>query len=170
MPRFSAPMLAALLLSASALVLAGCAKKTTTVTTSAGNVTVEQGAGGDTTTVKGAEGEVKFGKGAVDPASLGLPVYPGAKPSDQNSVSMNSTAKGEGGQMVMLTTDDSFDKVYGFYKAQMPAGTEKMKVATGGSQMATFQEGESGSKDSKTVMIQETAGKVTIQLVHATKQ
>jgi hypothetical protein len=144
-------------------------KKSTTVTTSAGNVTVEQGGNGNTT-VKSAQGEMKFGKGAVDPASLGLPIYPGAKPSDLNSVSMSNAAKGEGGQMVMLTTDDPFDKVYEFYKGQMPGGSEKMKVASGGTQMVTFQIGESAAKDSKTVMIQESNGKVTIQLVHATKR
>jgi hypothetical protein len=155
---------------AAVAVLSACSgKKSTTVTTSAGNVTVEQGSNGNTT-VKSEQGEMKFGKGAVDPASLGLPVYPGAKPSDTNSVSMSNMAKGEGGQLVMLTTDDPFDKVYDFYKGQMPNGSQKMKMASGGMQMATFQVGERGAKDSKTVMIQESNGKVTIQLVHATKQ
>ena len=180
MLRFYTPTLLAFLLGTTVLYGSGCAKKTTTVNTSAGNVTVEQNAAGETTTVKSDQGEVKYGKGAVDPASLGLPVYPGAKASDQNSVSVSGMKQGgEGGQVVMLTTDDSFDKVYDYYHSQMPAGSEKMKVTSGKTRMATFEVGESSSKDSKTVMIQDTSdpsagqgggGKVTIQLIHATKE
>jgi hypothetical protein len=179
MLRLLTPMFLALLLGATVLYGSGCAKKSTTVNSSAGNVTVEQNTGGETTTVKSEQGEVKYGKGAVDPASLGLPIYPGAKASDQNSVSVSGTMQGgEGGQVVMLTTDDSFDKVYDYYKSQMPAGSEKMKVASGKTRLASFQVGESGSKESKTVMIQDTSdqsggqeagGKVTIQLIRSTQ-
>lgn len=163
-------MLAIAALAATALALGACAKKTTTtVSTPGGNVTVQQGAGGETTTYKSSEGQVTVGRGAVDAASLGLPIYPGSKPSEQSSVSVSGTAHGGGGQIVTLTTDDGFDKVYAYYKAQLPAGAEKMKVSSNGSSMATFQVGEQSAADAKTVMITEANGKVTIQLTHATK-
>jgi hypothetical protein len=146
--------------------LGACSKKAT-VNTPGGNVTVEQKAGGQTTTVNSSEGQVTVGKGAVDAATLGLPVYPGAK-QDENAMSMTSSTKSGSGSMILLTTDDPFDKVYEYYKSQMPAGTEKMKVASGDTQMASFQVGETGAKDAKSVMISASKGKVTIQLVHST--
>jgi ABC-type enterochelin transport system substrate-binding protein len=154
-------------LAATMLVLGACAKKSTTVNTPGGNVTVEQNAGGQTTTVTSKEGKVTVGKGAVDVASLGLPVYPGAK-QDENAMSMTGSSKTGSGSFVMLTTDDPFDKVYDYYKSQMPAGSEKMKVASGDTQMASFQVGESAAKETKSVTISSAKGKTTIQLVHST--
>jgi len=109
---------------------------------------------------------VKFGRGTVDPASLGLPLYPGASESD-TSVSLNASSKNGTGKMVTLATPDSFDRVYAFYKAHMPAGSERAKVSSGGVQMATFQIGDRHSKDAKSVVIQAAGAKVIIQLVHA---
>jgi hypothetical protein len=155
---------------ASALALGACSgKKTTTVSTGNGSVTVEQGAGNGTTTVKSSEGSVTVGKGAVDAASLGLPIYPAAKQSEEGSMSVSSASQGGASQVLTMTTDDSFDKVYAFYKAQMPAGSEKMKMASGGSQVASFQVGTQSEPDSKSVLITESNGKVSIQLVHAKK-
>jgi hypothetical protein len=153
---------------AASLSVAACSKKVT-VSTSQGNVTVEQGAGGQTTTIKSNQGQVTVGKGTVDPASLGLPVYPGATQSDQGSMSVSDASKGAASQLVMLTTTDPFDKVYDYYKSQLPAGAQTAKVSTGGSQMATFEVG-AGTKDEKGVIIQESGGKVTIELNHSAKQ
>jgi hypothetical protein len=151
-----------------ATLVGACSKKSTTIATPAGSVTVERSANGGTTTVKGAGAEVHFGKGAVDPASLGLPVYPGATESD-TSVSLNPSARTGGGQMVMLATPDSFDRVYAYYKEHMPAGSEKAKVSAGGVQLATFQIGNLHTKDAKSVVIQASGSKVLIQLVHAVR-
>ena len=52
---------------------AGCSHKVN-VHTSQGSVSVDRSNG--STTIKTGSGEVSVGKGAVDPASLGLPVYP----------------------------------------------------------------------------------------------
>jgi hypothetical protein len=153
-----------------AAVLAACTGKKTTVSTPGGNVTVEQGPNGQsTTTIKSGQGEVKFGKGAVDPASIGLPLYPGATQSDEGSMSLSHSANGEGGQVLVMTTGDDFDKVYDFYRSQMPAGSEKLKMSSGGSQMASFQVGDTGAKDSKSVVIRASNGKVTIELLRSTK-
>ena len=70
----------------------------------------------------------------------------------------------------MLSTGDSFDKVYDYYKGQMPAGSQKSKVDANDTQMAVFQEGEDSSGDQKSVIISSSKGKTTIELAHATKK
>src|SRR5581483_7206536 len=107
MKRLHSPLIACTCLVAAVAALGACSGKKTTVSNSNGNVTVEQGSNGETTTVKGAGSEMKFGKGAVDPAALGLPVYPGATQSE-NSVSLNAATKNGSGQMATLATNDSF--------------------------------------------------------------
>jgi hypothetical protein len=164
MRKFSTPT--ALLVALAAIAFAGCSHKVT-VQTSQGTVSVDQGANGSTT-IKSNSGEVAIGKGAVDPASLGLPVYPGATQSKDNaSVSVSDTSKGGGSQFVILTTTDPFDKVYEYYKGQLPAGSEKMKVSSGDSDVAQFQVGS--DKDQKVVMLTGAKDKTTIELTHQTK-
>ena len=154
-----------LLAAAAAFALVGCSHKVE-VQTGQGSVSVDQSNG--STTIKSKSGEVSIGKSSVDPASLGLPVYPGATQSNDNSsVSINDTSKGEGAQFVVLTTADPFDKVYDYYKGQLPSGSEKMKVETGGSSVAQFQIGT--DKDQKVVMITGAKDKTTIELTHQTK-
>src|SRR5215469_18130248 len=72
---------------------------------------------GKTTTVSGDQGSVTVGKG-VDTSKLGAPVYPGAA-SDDNGVSFS----GQQGSATMASfkTGDDFEKVYDYYKSQMPA-------------------------------------------------
>ena len=149
--------------------LAGCSgKKSANVTISDANVTVEQ-PNRQMTSVKTDQGEVKVGNVAVDPASLGLPLYPGATQSDANSMTVSSPSKGVEAQVAVLTTADGFDEVYDFYKSRMPAGSEKAKIASAGRQMANFEVGL-GSADEKSAVIREADGKVLIRLLHETKQ
>jgi hypothetical protein len=146
------------------IALAGCSHKTT-IQTSQGSVTVDQGA--NSTTIKTKDGEVAYGKGAVDPSSLGLPVYPGAASSDQG-VSIADGSKAQGAKVALLTTTDSFDKVYDYYKSQLPAGSEKSKVEAGDTQLATFEIG-ADTNDEKSVTITGSKDKVSISLTHITK-
>ncbi len=68
------------------------------------------------------------------------PAYPGAttEASGTNS-SMGQTAAG-----TVMTTDDSFDKVYAWYQKNMPAGSEKSHT-TAPVQSAVFMVGDPGS-------------------------
>jgi len=68
------------------------------------------------------------------------PAYPGAttEASGSNS-SMGQTAAG-----TVMTTDDSFDKVYAWYQKNMPAGSEKSHT-TAPMQSAVFMIGDPGS-------------------------
>ncbi len=152
---------------AAAVTLVGCSHKVN-VQTDQGSVSVDSSANG-TTTIKSGQGQMSVGKGAVDAASIGLPVYPGATAADNGSVSVSDTSKGQGSQVVVMTTTDPFDKVYEYYKGQMPSGSEKMKVSSGDSDIAQFQVGDSDAKDQKVVMITGAKGKVTIELTHVTK-
>jgi hypothetical protein len=85
----------------------------------------------------------------------GLPLYPGA-------TSAASGANGSGQAGTVLTTDDSFDKVYAWYKDHMPAGSEKAKLSAGGMSSATFQTTGDGGK--QVVAITSQGGKTTISL------
>ena len=151
-----------------AVLLASCSSHKTTVLTGDGAATVSTSQDNKTATVDTKDGSVKVGKDVVDPSKLGAPVYPGATAEDSGGIAMSS-AKGSG-QMVAFKTTDSFDKVYAFYKAQMPKDSEKMKFSQGGSSMATFQVGDDSGPETTTVMITAKAGEPTnILISHGTK-
>jgi hypothetical protein len=75
--------------------------------------------------------------GHIDPKTLGIPIYPGAKPSD--GVGIASSGKEGNGQMVVLTTPDSFATVAAWYKAKLPAGSGNASLIGTGHSMITFQ-------------------------------
>jgi len=66
--------------------------------------------------------------------------------------------------MINLQTADSFDKVYAFYKQQMPANSEKMKMSAGGTSMAEFQVGDTDA-DRKSVAITQKGSDPTSILI-----
>jgi hypothetical protein len=156
----------ATILLAALLVLSGCSHK---VTVDSNGTTVTTSGTGDnqTVTVQGKEGTVVAGKGAVDTAKIGLPVYPGANAGDNVGYS-GSSAQGSGA-MAVLTTTDSFDKVYEWYKSQMPAGSEKMHMTADTGSTAMFQIGKDTDKEQKTVTISGEKDKTTIMLASGTK-
>ena len=98
--------------------------------------------------------------------SFGLPIYPGAQTNGNGQASIQ-TATGTS-QLVNLTTPDSFDKVYAYYKQQMPANSEKMKMNAGGTQMAEFQVGDSDADRKSVAITEKGTGPTTILITHAT--
>ncbi|HEV2878269.1 MAG TPA: hypothetical protein VGW96_01705 [Candidatus Eremiobacteraceae bacterium] len=148
------------------LITAACSGHKQTIVTKEGTATIETNQHNDTTTVTSKEGTATFGKNAVDLSKLGLPVYPGAS-VDTGGMNVQSNQGSE--QIEMLTTADSFDKVYGWYKSHMPADSEKMHMSSGGQSLAQFAIGKEGEKNIKSVMIAESNGKTTIQLVVGSK-
>ena len=146
--------------------LSGCSHKTT-ISTGNGTATVTTSQDNKTATIQTKEGTVTLGAGAVDASKLGAPLYPGAK---QNEGGAMTVAGGEGGSSVAaFTTEDSFDKVYDWYKGQMPAGSEKMKMSTAAGDMAQFVSG-ANDKDQTTVMITSKDNKTSIVISHNTKK
>jgi hypothetical protein len=145
------------------VVLVACGAHKTTVTTSSGDATVTQDQNGQSTTVQTKEGTVTVGK-SLDPAALGAPVYPGANTNDASTVSVTGASAGS---MAAFKTTDDFDKVYDFYKSHMPDGSEKMKMASGGTSVAEFQ--ASGADGETAVQISGKPGETDILITHKPK-
>jgi len=87
-----------------------------------------------------------------------LPIYPGS------TVGASAASNGQAG--TVLTTADSFDKVYAWYKGKMPAGSEKAKASAGGIDTAVFTVENNGGKSNVSIMTQ--ADKTTISLTATT--
>jgi hypothetical protein len=78
---------------------------------------------------------------AASPAAAGeAPAYPGAT----TQASGSSSNMGQSAAGTVMTTDDSFDKVYAWYQKNMPAGSEKSHM-TAPVQSAVFMVGDPGS-------------------------
>lgn len=114
--------------------LVACSSHKTTTYTMKDNTVVKQDASGQSTTVQTDQGTVTVGKSA-DPAQLRAPIYPGA---DANTAGTVSYTAANGGAMSAFKTTDDFAKVYDFYKSQLPAGSEKMKMQSGDGSVAQF--------------------------------
>ncbi len=85
-----------------------------------------------------------------------IPTYPGAATQASGSSSnMMGSAAGS-----VMSTDDSFDKVYAWYQQNMPAGSEKSHV-TSPVESAVFTVGEPGSGQTS-VTITTSGGKTMI--------
>jgi hypothetical protein len=97
--------------------------------------------------------------GAATSSAAGeVPTYPGAVTQASGSSSnMGSSAAGQ-----VMTTDDSFDKVYTWYQQNMPAGSEKSHV-TAPVESAVFMIGDPG-KGQTSVTLTTSAGKTMISI------
>jgi hypothetical protein len=152
------------------VVLAACSQSskvaTTTITTkdsmSDGTTTTSTGT---STTISNDQGQVTVGA-SPDAAKLGAPVYPGATQSPGGVVV--STVNGSGAVASFKTTD-AFDKVYDFYKSQLPPDAEKMKTSSGTQSMAMFSTKVSGSTDTVLVQIASSDTGTGIVITRASK-
>jgi hypothetical protein len=95
---------------------------------------------------------------ATTAAAGEVPSYPGAVTQASGSSSnMGSSAAGQ-----VMTTDDSFDKVYQWYQQNMPAGSEKSHT-TSPVNSAVFTIGEPGKgQTSVTITTQGTKTMITV--------
>ncbi len=145
--------------------LVGCGGKTTKV----GDTTITTSDDNKTTSVTTADGSAKVGAGAVDASKLGAPVYPGATAADSGSISLSTADSSIDSET--LTTPDSFDKVYEYYKGQLPAGSEKMKMTVSSGSTAMFQTGDA-DKDAVTVTISSKDGDnaTSVNISHTVKK
>lgn len=97
--------------------------------------------------------------GAATSSAAGeVPTYPGAVTQASGSSSnMGSSAAGQ-----VMTTDDSFDKVYTWYQQNMPAGSEKSHV-TAPVESAVFTMGQPGQGQTS-VTLTTSGGKTMISI------
>jgi hypothetical protein len=143
--------------SASATVPAATAEASSDAATSAtaspesGTTAAPAPADSGSTTFTTGNGSMTIGS-TIDTSKLGVPVYPGAKVGKQGSVQA-TTAKGST-LAAEFETDDSFDKVYAYYKSQLPSDAEKLKTTSGDKSMCMF----STKVDNDQVMVELTTG------------
>ena len=111
-----------------------------------------------------AESAAPAGSPAAAPS--GVPIYPGAV--TQGSASYNGGANANGGsvQTAVMTTNDSFDKVYAFYQKNLPAAMEMMHTSTPPTPGAAFVVADPNNKGHTTTVVIATGadGKVTISI------
>jgi hypothetical protein len=120
-----------LVLVAAALAITACASKSSSS---------DQSSSAEATTAASSAASTTDNSAATAAPAGEAPAYPGAvtEASGSNS-SMGQTAAG-----TVMTTDDSFDKVYAWYQKNMPAGSEKAHT-TAPVQSAVFMVGDPGS-------------------------
>ena len=118
--------------------------------------------------VQTQQGKVTMGQGAVDPNSLGLPLYPGAQPSDAGSFAVTNQQGGT--QIVTMVTKDGYDKVVAFYKAKMPAGTQEVVSGEGAAAKAQFVEVKAHDKVQRSVIVAPAGDSVNITMIVGSSQ
>jgi hypothetical protein len=136
---------------------AGDASSTTSTTGTA------SGPGGNQTeSVQTHGGSLYLGKNAVNPATMGLPVYPGAT-ANVNGALSGMSAQGSS-QLISLKTSDSFEKVFAWYKSRMPENPQNTRSASGKISIGEFFEGTSADKQWKSVTLTSLPAGTTITL------
>lgn len=149
-----------------AVAIAGCSKSTTEQT--APSSTMAPQAAATTAMMPKSTGKMTGGKMTTGTSMTKLPMYPGAKEEASGSSGMMGTGSAAGS---VLSTADSFDKVYKWYQGHMPAGSEKSHASVGGTESAVFIIGMA-SKTQQSVTISRTpasGGKTMITLAKVTK-
>jgi hypothetical protein len=130
--------------------LAACSSHKSTVQTSEGSATVTTSQDDKDVTVATSEGTTSIGQHA-DVSRLGAPIYPGAQADQQGSI---STTSDKGSSVIAaFKTTDAFEKVYDYYKQQLPADAEKMKVSSANGSVVSFQTGGDSAPDEVSVQI-----------------
>jgi hypothetical protein len=126
-----------------ALVITGCSSKSPSSSDTSGDQTAA------------AASSAPASKAGSD-----IPSYPGAATQAAGSSSnMGTSAAGK-----VLSTGDSFDKVYGWYQQNMPAGSEKSHVDSP-VQSAVFMIGDTSTGQSS-VTLTTQGGKTMITIAH----
>ncbi|HXB82158.1 MAG TPA: hypothetical protein VNU22_02260 [Candidatus Acidoferrum sp.] len=120
-----------LVLVAATLVVTACASKSSSNDQSQSTEATTAASSAATTTDNTAASAAPAGE---------APAYPGAT----TQASGSNTSMGQSAAGTVMTTDDSFDKVYAWYQKNMPSGSEKSHT-TAPVESAVFMVGDPGS-------------------------
>jgi hypothetical protein len=120
-----------LVLVAATLVVTACASKSSSNDQSQSTEATTAASSASTTTDNTAASAAPAGE---------APAYPGAT----TQASGSNTSMGQSAAGTVMTTDDSFDKVYAWYQKNMPSGSEKSHT-TAPVESAVFMVGDPGS-------------------------
>jgi hypothetical protein len=113
-------------------------------------------------------GTVKIGQGAVDPSTLGVPLYPGAV--QEPSGSSSSTAADGSTEITTLSTGDAYSSVNAWYKAHLPADAQATNLSVEGESTSSYQWSRNAGRENRVVTISTNHGKpvITISVTIAT--
>lgn len=159
----------AMLAAAAVVALGGCASAhKTTIRTNEGPATITTSQDRKDVTVQTSEGTTSIG-GPVDASKLGAPIYPGAESNDPGSISSSNDATAT--IVAAFKTADAFDRVYEYYRQQLPPGSERMKVDGGSGSVATFQIGSPKTPDEVSVQVSsDKPNETNILITHVTRK
>lgn len=149
--------------------VAGCGRdESKTFTTPEGKVTVtgKQGSGEGTVKVETKEGSVtvKSGPQAVSEAELGAPIYPGSQVVSSGQFGESKGAASGMASTYLMTTNDSFDKVVSFYKANLKNVNQSMDQTMGDQKIAMFTMGKKGDMRNIQITAKTSGGPTNIQI------
>jgi hypothetical protein len=147
-----------------ALVSTGCSKQSTPAGQSTPNTSA---ADQKAAALEASAGTAQIGIGKVDAAKLGVPIYPGATAIEGGG--LNATTAEGSAQILVLTTNDAFTRVYSWYQAKLPAGSEKAHTSTADSSFASFEMAKNGDKEISAVELSTDNGKTQIAISHGSK-
>jgi hypothetical protein len=156
-----------LALTISLVAAVGCGKKTTTITTPDGEVTVtEQSGSGDSgkVTVKdesGNDSTYEWSDKAPSEAELGAPIYPGATyvPGTGGSGGVSSTEGNTAVAGADFTTPDSLSKVVDWYTGKLGA-----PLSSSDNEYMWMPNSNIDTGNFVTVSVKQDGGKVTISI------
>jgi hypothetical protein len=153
------------LVIAMALALGACSSKSSSNTSSSSDQSSAASASAEPSAADTSDsGASPAPSEAATTAAGQIPTYPGAT----TAYSGSSSNMGQSAAGTVMTTDDSFDKVYSWYQSHMPAGSEKAHV-TAPVQSAVFTIG-STPQDQTSVSITVSGGKTMITVGHVKQQ
>ncbi len=168
-------VLCALCVLVAACFMAGCGREeSATFTTPEGKVTVTAKQSGEEGTVKveTKQGTATFKTGpqAVNEAELGVPAYPGAQVVSSGQYGETKDSRSGSASVVLLSTNDSFDKVVAFYKANMKDIRQTMDQSIGGQKMAVFMTGKEGNMRNVQIVASASGGPTNIHITKVTEK
>jgi len=141
-----------------ALAMTACASKSSSNSTDQSNAAATSAADSNSSVTTSATDS--NGSAATSAPAGEIPSYPGAA----TQASGSSSNMGQSATGTVMTTDDSFDKVYAWYQQHMPTGSEKSHV-TAPVQSAVFMIGDPG-KDQTSLTITTSGPKTMITIAH----
>jgi hypothetical protein len=114
-------------------------------------------------------GIVNIGRGAVDPQSLHVPIYPGATQSSGVGSFSDSDASGS----TAITTLDAhapFDQVDAWYKSHVPADAQPTHITVGGESTASYEWTSADESADRVVTINSNQGNpiitISVKITH----
>jgi hypothetical protein len=148
---------------------AGCGRdESKTFTTPGGTVkvTAKQSGAEGVVTVETKEGTatIKSGSQAVSEAQLGAPLYPGAQVLSSGEFGQTKGAGSGVASTVVMSTNDSFDKVAAFYKTNLKDVQQSMDQTAGDQKIAMFMTGRKGNMRNVQIIAKTSGGPTNIQI------